>query len=127
MYRNNAFVHGSRAADKFVVRLPDGMRERIAVVARDHHRSMNSEIIARLERSLNDPTQAEEDINMIDLPVDPWTPVEGMLVTYRAGPNAGKMRKILDIVTDGKGGMCANLTNRESVVAFSQLKPYLVV
>ncbi len=42
----------SRTADKFVVRLPDGMRERIADVARNHHRSMNSEIIARLERSL---------------------------------------------------------------------------
>ncbi|MFP3547916.1 Arc family DNA-binding protein, partial [Rhizobium sp. SIMBA_035] len=31
---------------------PDGMRERIAEVARNHHRSMNSEIIARLEQSL---------------------------------------------------------------------------
>ena len=35
----------SRTADKFVVRLPDGMREHIAEVARQHHRSMNSEII----------------------------------------------------------------------------------
>lgn len=42
----------SRTADKFVVRLPDGMRERIAEVAHGHHRSMNSEIIARLKRSL---------------------------------------------------------------------------
>lgn len=42
----------SRTADKFVVRLPDGMRERIAEVAHGHHRSMNSEIIARLTRSL---------------------------------------------------------------------------
>lgn len=45
-------VYSSRTADKFVVRLPDGMRERIAEVARNHHRSMNSEIIARLEQSL---------------------------------------------------------------------------
>lgn len=29
----------SRTADKFVVRLPDGMRERVAQVARDNHRS----------------------------------------------------------------------------------------
>ncbi|MEK1843404.1 MAG: Arc family DNA-binding protein, partial [Pseudomonas sp.] len=42
-------IYSSRTADKFVVRLPDGMRERIAEVARNHHRSMNSEIIARLE------------------------------------------------------------------------------
>lgn len=45
-------LYSSRTADKFVVRLPDGMRERIADVARNHHRSMNSEIIARLEQSL---------------------------------------------------------------------------
>lgn len=42
----------SRTADKFVLRLPEGMRERVADVARDSHRSMNSEIIARLEHSL---------------------------------------------------------------------------
>lgn len=45
-------IYSSRTADKFVVRLPDGMRERIAEVARNHHRSMNSEIIARLEQSM---------------------------------------------------------------------------
>lgn len=45
-------VYSSRTADKFVVRLPEGMRDRIAEVARAQHRSMNSEIIARLENSL---------------------------------------------------------------------------
>jgi plasmid stability protein len=45
-------LFSSRTAEKFVVRLPDGMRERIAEVARNHHRSMNSEIISRLEQSL---------------------------------------------------------------------------
>ncbi|WP_410962142.1 transcriptional regulator AmrZ, partial [Salmonella sp. SAL4457] len=45
-------TYSSRTADKFVVRLPEGMREQIAEVARSHHRSMNSEIIARLEQSL---------------------------------------------------------------------------
>ncbi|MNQ43927.1 Arc-like DNA binding domain protein [compost metagenome] len=45
-------IYSSRTADKFVVRLPDGMRETIAQVAREHHRSMNSEIIVRLEASL---------------------------------------------------------------------------
>lgn len=45
-------AYTSRTADKFVVRLPDGMRDRIAEVAREQHRSMNSEIIARLENSL---------------------------------------------------------------------------
>ena len=52
----------SRTADKFVVRLPQGMRDRIADVAKQHHRSMNSEIIARLEHSLLDlPTLPEQN------------------------------------------------------------------
>lgn len=45
-------AYSSRTADKFVVRLPEGMRDRIAEVARTQHRSMNSEIVARLESSL---------------------------------------------------------------------------
>lgn len=45
-------TYSSRTADKFVVRLPDGMRSRVQEVAKNHHRSMNSEIIARLEQSL---------------------------------------------------------------------------
>lgn len=48
----------SRTADKFVLRLPDGMRERVAEAARGSHRSMNSEIISRLEVSLESPTRA---------------------------------------------------------------------
>lgn len=51
----------SRTADKFVVRLPEGMRDRIANVARQHHRSMNSEIIARLEQSLSQDFPQDED------------------------------------------------------------------
>ena len=42
----------SRTADKFVIRLPDGLRGRITDRAMANHRSMNSEIIARLEQSL---------------------------------------------------------------------------
>lgn len=45
-------TYNSKTADKFVVRLPEGMRDRIAVEARRNHRSMNSEIVARLEHSL---------------------------------------------------------------------------
>lgn len=44
----------SRTADKFVVRLPDGLRVRIAEVSKQSHRSMNAEIVTRLEKSLAD-------------------------------------------------------------------------
>lgn len=55
-------TYSSRLADKFVVRLPTGMRDKIAEVARNNHRSMNSEIVSRLEQSL---TQ-EEGISLED-------------------------------------------------------------
>lgn len=42
----------SRNADKFVCRLPDGMREQLANVAAMNRRSMNSEVVYRLETSL---------------------------------------------------------------------------
>lgn len=38
----------SRTADQFVVRLPDGMRDKIAEAAKANGRSMNAEIVARL-------------------------------------------------------------------------------
>ncbi len=36
---------------KYVVRLPPAMRDKIAEAANHYHRSMNSEIVARLEQS----------------------------------------------------------------------------
>lgn len=44
----------SRTADKFVVRLPDGLRNKIFDVAGENQRSMNGEIVYRLEQSLRD-------------------------------------------------------------------------
>lgn len=43
----------SRTADQFVLRLPDGMRPRIAESAKANGRSMNAEIVARLEASFS--------------------------------------------------------------------------
>ena len=57
-------IYSSRTADKFVVRLPDGMRERIADLARNNHRSMNSEIIARLEQSMLQEGALDDDLSL---------------------------------------------------------------
>jgi hypothetical protein len=40
-----------RSSDKFMLRLPDGMREQIAESAKQNNRSMNAEIVARIEDS----------------------------------------------------------------------------
>ena len=52
MNTERATAHARQEVEKFVVRLPKGMRSKIAEVSRLSHRSMNSEIIARLEESL---------------------------------------------------------------------------
>lgn len=42
----------SRTADKFVIRLPDGYRERLAEVAGERHISMNTVAVEQLETLL---------------------------------------------------------------------------
>ena len=42
----------SRTAEQFVIRFPDGMRDKIAETAKANNRSMNAEIVARLQSSL---------------------------------------------------------------------------
>lgn len=49
----------SRTADKFIIRLPPGMRERITTGATINRRSMNSEIISRLQRSFEQTSAIE--------------------------------------------------------------------
>jgi Arc-like DNA binding domain len=46
-------VFPSRGLDKFVLRLPEGMRDKIGAAARANKRAMNAEIIQRLEASFS--------------------------------------------------------------------------
>lgn len=57
----------SRTADKFVLRLPDGLRSDISTWATSNERSMNSEIVHRLKRSITQDQQQEEQAKMISL------------------------------------------------------------
>lgn len=50
----------SETQDRFIVRFPDGMRDRIAEVAKANNRSMNAEIVARLERSFTADKEVEQ-------------------------------------------------------------------
>ncbi|MGV0879434.1 Arc family DNA-binding protein [Martelella sp. FLE1502] len=56
----------SRGTDQFMVRFPDGMRERIREEADKNGRSMNSEIIHRLELTF------DADVADIDAPKADW-------------------------------------------------------
>ncbi|MDP1530327.1 MAG: Arc family DNA-binding protein [Rhodoferax sp.] len=49
----SASIPPSRRADQFVARFPDGLREQLAAVAKVNGRSMNAEIVARLQGSFD--------------------------------------------------------------------------
>lgn len=53
----------SRNSDKFVLRMPDGMRDTIAELAKQSGRSMNAEIVYRLQQSIE---QEVTDENPVD-------------------------------------------------------------
>jgi hypothetical protein len=55
-----------QAEEKFVIRLPDGMRGRIAEQARENTRSMNSEIIHRLETNAELEAALDRALKIID-------------------------------------------------------------
>ncbi|GGO55192.1 Arc-like DNA binding domain-containing protein [Roseovarius pacificus] len=51
----------SKQLDQFVVRLPDGMRDRIKAAAEKNGRSMNSEIVSTLEEKYPEEMFTAED------------------------------------------------------------------
>lgn len=53
-----------RGSDQFMLRLPDGMRDRIKAAADANNRSMNAEIVAALEEKYPRPFGEEEDFSM---------------------------------------------------------------
>ncbi|MCE0874085.1 Arc family DNA-binding protein [Pseudomonas monteilii] len=69
----------SRTADKFVVRLPDGLRADIAMLAEDNDRSMNSEIVNRLKRSITQDQLNEEQTKLIGMLLQRITELEAKL------------------------------------------------
>lgn len=46
--------------EQFMLRLPEGMRERIKEEAQINRRSMNAEIVVQLERALFDPMEMQK-------------------------------------------------------------------
>ena len=42
-----------QAADKYILRLPDGMRDKLAELAKSNNRSMNAEIVLMLQQAMD--------------------------------------------------------------------------
>lgn len=80
----------SRQLDKFMLRLPDGMREQIGAAARANRRTMTAEIIRRLEDSFNSSVNvpnviSEQDI--IQMIIDTHTIVTKMQEAGSTAPH----------------------------------------
>ncbi len=79
--------NGAKNQDKFIVRLPDGLRERIRLAAEEaNHRSMNAELVAVLEEKYPAP-----------LPVKTEDPAARLLIWLakrlrRRNPKSGSPR-----------------------------------
>lgn len=70
-----------RDKNKFNLRLPDGMRDRIAAIAKENGRSMNSEIVYRLQTTLEMYDYVpKENINIDEDYIDTTNPREAIRV-----------------------------------------------
>jgi plasmid stability protein len=61
----------NRDSDKIIVRLPEGMRKHLAVVAARHGKSMNAEVVSALawyfaELSIRDPIEPQERVSLFE-------------------------------------------------------------
>ncbi|MFD2248951.1 plasmid stability protein [Pseudochelatococcus lubricantis] len=53
----------SETADRYIVRFPDGMRDRLKAEAAKNNRSLNAEIVARLEASFDATAKPADSVN----------------------------------------------------------------
>lgn len=88
--------------DKFMLRLPDGMRDRIKAAASVNNRSMNAEILAVLEEKFPSPALlAMEEISLL---VREVTELLKRSDTNEMSPelvkSAEQLRELLDTPTD---------------------------
>jgi hypothetical protein len=80
----------SRRQDQFVIRMPDGLRERIAEAAKDQGRSMNAEIVMTLEMTYP-PTPPPEEI----VPI-----LEGVLRMSQAGKVRNQWNQLYSLLRE---------------------------
>lgn len=92
-------AYPSELQDRFIVRLPDGMRAQIARVAAINGRSMNSEIVIRLKMALD---------GMKALPIPVQQAVDALAANTGCTPEEALTRLVL--AGQGKGGTVLNIS-----------------
>lgn len=119
----------SRDADKFVVRLPDGLREIIASIGREQHRSMNSVIVTTLIKMVNEHGTEFVEQNLEVGDEAGWTPSIGMVVEIK--PEHENKAPQVAVITGFEWGpdnaLLANLKGHRDPFAFKALRPHRVM
>ena len=54
----------AKEQDKYVFRFPDGMRDAIKILAKANNRSLNAEIVARLQQTLDEATPQLQGVDL---------------------------------------------------------------
>lgn len=83
-----------RESDKFMLRLPDGMRDRIKAAADGNNRSMNAEIVATLEDKYPNSSDSDISIHLAEVMKD----FESLTPKARSAKIAHALKAISEIV-----------------------------
>lgn len=119
----------SRNADKFVVRLPDGLREIIDGISKKRHTSMNTVFITTMIDMVNAEGNEFVQQNLAVGEEAGWTPSIGLVVEIKGDPeNEGNAMTVIEgFEPDGKGGLLAKLKGYEGLFFFQALRPHRVM
>ncbi|KPZ20110.1 Arc-like DNA binding protein [Pseudomonas syringae pv. viburni] len=71
--------------EKFVIRLPTGMRGRVRGAAKANHRSMNSEIVSRIDATLRHEQEIARLKAVIDVLLNGGTPATNVVQLAEVG------------------------------------------
>ncbi|MEM9700244.1 MAG: Arc family DNA-binding protein [Pseudomonadota bacterium] len=116
----------SQKQDKFVLRLPDGMRDRIKVHAEANGRSMNAEIIHRLEASFEIPSALSDHGPIsVQIPMNPEDNGEAYRIKVKAILNMFSLMSKLSAKDDDVAKLLADLADSDTQLAFPPLDPSL--
>lgn len=111
----------SRTADKFVVRLPDGMRDDITDLAAQAHMSINSYMVLTLIEGLKRGHGGNNER---------WSPHVGQLVILKDTDNNSDPWIIRGFTFDTTGEVAAEIEQLRGmtirVIALSKLQPFVV-
>lgn len=110
MKPNKQAAYNSRTADKFVVRLPDGWREKIAEFAKKNHRSMNSHMLAYIEACMK--LEEADNFGLLEALLDDKP---GGAIVVAQGPRVPYAINI-PVMYDGHAWMVVELNMQDGVL-----------